>query len=187
MRCSTAGTRSSSSTISSPDVARTSPTSPHLPGCASSRQISRRHRISRRLVGPVDRVYHLASPASPVDYARHPLETLMTNAVGTRNALDIARRWRAQIPLHVDLRDLRRSGAAPAAGDLPRQCQLAWSPLLLRRGQAICRESRHDVLALATASMSASRDCSTPTDRARGATTVAWSRRSACRRCPGSR
>ena len=47
-------------------------------------------------VGPVDRVYHLASPASPVDYARHPLETLMTNAVGTRSALDIARRWRAR-------------------------------------------------------------------------------------------
>ncbi len=48
------------------------------------------------IVGRVDRVYHLASPASPVDYARHPLETLMTNAVGTRNALDIARRWRAR-------------------------------------------------------------------------------------------
>ena len=47
-------------------------------------------------VGPVDRVYHLASPASPVDYARHPLETLMTNAVGTRNALDVARRWHAR-------------------------------------------------------------------------------------------
>src|SRR5918994_3853436 len=47
-------------------------------------------------VGPADRVYHLASPASPVDYARHPLETLMTNAVGTRSALDTARRWRAR-------------------------------------------------------------------------------------------
>jgi nucleoside-diphosphate-sugar epimerase len=47
-------------------------------------------------VGPVDRVYHLASPASPIDYARHPLETLMTNAVGTRNALDVARRWHAR-------------------------------------------------------------------------------------------
>ena len=42
-------------------------------------------------VGPVDRVYHLASPASPIDFARYPLETLMTNAVGTRNALDLAR------------------------------------------------------------------------------------------------
>jgi nucleoside-diphosphate-sugar epimerase len=47
-------------------------------------------------VGPVDRVYHLASPVSSVDYARHPLETLMTNAIGTRNALDVARRWRAR-------------------------------------------------------------------------------------------
>ena len=41
-------------------------------------------------IGPVDRVYHLASPASPVDFARYPLATLMTNAVGTRNALDLA-------------------------------------------------------------------------------------------------
>ena len=50
-------------------------------------------------VGPVDRVYHLASPASPVDYARHPLETLMTNSVGTRNALDTAWRWCARFLL----------------------------------------------------------------------------------------
>jgi nucleoside-diphosphate-sugar epimerase len=50
-------------------------------------------------LGPVERVYHLASPASPVDYARHPLETLMTNSVGTRNALEIARRWRARFLL----------------------------------------------------------------------------------------
>jgi nucleoside-diphosphate-sugar epimerase len=47
-------------------------------------------------VGPVDRVYHLAGPASPVDYARHPLETLMTNAVGTQTALEVARRWHAR-------------------------------------------------------------------------------------------
>jgi UDP-glucuronate decarboxylase len=47
-------------------------------------------------VGPVGRVYHLASPASPVDYARHPLETLMTNAVGTQTALEVARRWHAR-------------------------------------------------------------------------------------------
>ena len=63
------------------------------------------HRRSRHVDGTASssrdcrtghRVYHLASPASPVDYARHPLETLMTNAVGTRNALDVARRWHAR-------------------------------------------------------------------------------------------
>jgi len=45
-----------------------------------------------RLEGPFDRVYHLASPASPVGYARYAIETLMTNSVGTRNALEVARR-----------------------------------------------------------------------------------------------
>lgn len=38
-----------------------------------------------------DRVVHLASPASPVGYARYPIETLLTNAIGTKNALDLAR------------------------------------------------------------------------------------------------
>ena len=46
-------------------------------------------------LGPVDQVYHLASPASPVDFARYPLETLMASGEGTRHALDAARRWGA--------------------------------------------------------------------------------------------
>ncbi|HET6398924.1 MAG TPA: NAD-dependent epimerase/dehydratase family protein, partial [Candidatus Thermoplasmatota archaeon] len=37
-------------------------------------------------------VYHLASPASPKDYDRMPVETLRTGAEGTRNALELARR-----------------------------------------------------------------------------------------------
>jgi dTDP-glucose 4,6-dehydratase len=36
-------------------------------------------------------VFNLASPASPVDYARLPLETLEVGSSGTRNALDLAR------------------------------------------------------------------------------------------------
>jgi nucleoside-diphosphate-sugar epimerase len=42
--------------------------------------------------GPFDRVYHLASPASPVGYRRYPIETLLANSAGTRNTLEIARR-----------------------------------------------------------------------------------------------
>jgi nucleoside-diphosphate-sugar epimerase len=37
-----------------------------------------------------DLVYHLASPASPVDYDRFPLETLYANSVGTRRLLELA-------------------------------------------------------------------------------------------------
>ena len=40
--------------------------------------------------GGVDVVMHLASPASPVDYARHPLATLEVGTVGTHNALRLA-------------------------------------------------------------------------------------------------
>ncbi|ONH28990.1 UDP-glucuronic acid decarboxylase family protein [Pseudofrankia asymbiotica] len=41
--------------------------------------------------GPLDAVLHLASPASPVDYARLPVETLMVGSVGTHHALGLAR------------------------------------------------------------------------------------------------
>ena len=39
----------------------------------------------------LDIVFHLASPASPHDYLRLPIETMLVNSVGTRVALDIAR------------------------------------------------------------------------------------------------
>ena len=41
--------------------------------------------------GPVDVVYHFASPASPVDYLELPLETLLVGSVGTHHTLDLAR------------------------------------------------------------------------------------------------
>ena len=53
----------------------------------------------RDVVGSVDRVYHLASPASPVDFARYPVETLMTNAIGAHNALDLSHRQGARFLL----------------------------------------------------------------------------------------
>lgn len=43
-------------------------------------------------VDQADLVVHLASPASPVDYQRHPLATLDAGSRGTRNALELAAR-----------------------------------------------------------------------------------------------
>ena len=43
-----------------------------------------------RVEGPVDAVLHLASPASPVDYLRHPIETLEAGATATRRLLEVA-------------------------------------------------------------------------------------------------
>jgi dTDP-glucose 4,6-dehydratase len=46
--------------------------------------------------GPVDFVYHLASPASPIDYMRLPLHTLKVGSYGTHNALGLAKYKRAR-------------------------------------------------------------------------------------------
>ena len=45
---------------------------------------------------PVDFVYHLASPASPIDYLRLPLHTLKVGSYGTHNTLGLAKRHRAR-------------------------------------------------------------------------------------------
>ena len=44
----------------------------------------------------VDRVYHLASPASPVGYTRLPIETMLANSEGTRRLLELTRAHRAR-------------------------------------------------------------------------------------------
>ncbi|HQZ88880.1 MAG TPA: SDR family oxidoreductase [Thermomicrobiales bacterium] len=43
-------------------------------------------------VDGVDQVFHMASPASPVGYMRHPIETHLVNSVGTLNMLRLAQR-----------------------------------------------------------------------------------------------
>jgi len=48
---------------------------------------------------PVDAVFHLASPASPVDYLRLPLATLQVGSYGTHNALGLAKFKRARFLL----------------------------------------------------------------------------------------
>ncbi len=48
---------------------------------------------------PVDFIYHLASPASPIDYARLPLHTLKVGSYGTHHMLGVAKFKRARILL----------------------------------------------------------------------------------------
>jgi dTDP-glucose 4,6-dehydratase len=47
----------------------------------------------------VDFVYHMASPASPIDYARLPLHTLKVGAYGTHHSLGLAKAKRARFLL----------------------------------------------------------------------------------------
>ena len=48
---------------------------------------------------PVDFVYHLASPASPIDYLRLPLHTLKVGSHGTHHSLGLAKQHRARFLL----------------------------------------------------------------------------------------
>jgi dTDP-glucose 4,6-dehydratase len=49
--------------------------------------------------GPVDIVANLASPASPLDYMEHPIETLDVGSLGTRRMLELAREKSARFLL----------------------------------------------------------------------------------------
>ncbi len=51
------------------------------------------HNITRPICvpGPLDYVLHLASPASPDDYLKYPIQTLKVGSLGTHNALGIAK------------------------------------------------------------------------------------------------
>jgi len=63
----------------------------HLGG--NDRFQSIQHDVSEALYidGPVDAVLHFASPASPIDYADHPIATLKVGTLGTHNMLGLAR------------------------------------------------------------------------------------------------
>jgi len=63
----------------------------HLAGSSDFRFI--RHDVSEFIFvpGPVDFVFHFASPASPIDYLEHPIPTLKVGALGTHNTLGLAK------------------------------------------------------------------------------------------------
>ncbi len=61
----------------------------------------RKHNISEPLLidGPIGNILHFASPASPADYLAHPIPTLKVGALGTHNALGLAKAKDARILL----------------------------------------------------------------------------------------
>ena len=66
----------------------------NLAGCLADPRFSfQRVNVTEfiRVDGPVDAVIHLASPASPRDYLDHPIHTLKVGALGTLNALGLAK------------------------------------------------------------------------------------------------
>lgn len=51
-----------------------------------------RHDITFPLYLEVDAIYNLASPASPIHYQRHPVQTIKTSVIGSVNMLGLAKR-----------------------------------------------------------------------------------------------
>src|SRR5258708_13361577 len=49
------------------------------------------------LDGAIDAIMHFASPASPIDYLKYPIQTLKVGALGTHNALGLAKAKGARI------------------------------------------------------------------------------------------
>ena len=63
----------------------------HLAGNQNFRFIQQDVTEFLFLDGPVDYVWHFASPASPVDYAQLPIQTLKVGSLGTHKALGLAK------------------------------------------------------------------------------------------------
>lgn len=56
-----------------------------------------RHDITLPLFVEVDEIYNLACPASPVQYQKHPVQTIKTSLLGSINLLGLAKRTGAKI------------------------------------------------------------------------------------------
>jgi len=58
-----------------------------------------RHDVIHPLFIEVDRIFHLACPASPIHYQQNPIKTVKTNVMGTINMLGLAKRIKRRILL----------------------------------------------------------------------------------------
>ncbi len=58
-----------------------------------------RHDVIHPLFIEVDRIYHLACPASPIHYQQNAIKTVKTNVMGTINMLGLAKRIRVRVLL----------------------------------------------------------------------------------------
>ena len=59
------------------------------------------HDVSKHIdfKGDLDYILHFASPASPIDYLKYPIETLKANAIGGHNSLGLAKKNNAKFIL----------------------------------------------------------------------------------------
>src|SRR5271170_7737774 len=91
--------------------------------------------------GALDYVFHFASPASPVDYAKHGIETLRVGSYGTFEALETA--LRCEIHDGIDLGVLRGSGGASADRSVLGKRESDRAAVGVRRGETVFRGGDH--------------------------------------------
>ena len=84
--------------------------------------------------GPIDEIYNLACPASPIHYQYNPIKTLKTNVLGAINMLDLAIKKRSKL--------LQASTSEVVLGE--RQSDRA--AFMLRRRQALRGNAVHGLL-----------------------------------------
>ena len=90
--------KSSGSTISSPATSRNlalARANPHFEYINAD--VAAEGYDLARSCGGADLIVHCASPASPVDYALRPLETMAANSLGTKHCCEAARAWSARL------------------------------------------------------------------------------------------
>jgi len=60
-----------------------------------------KHNITEHIEveGPLDYIFHFASPASPIDYLKLPIQTLKVGSLGTHNCLGLAKAKKARLLL----------------------------------------------------------------------------------------
>ena len=96
-------------------------------------------------VGKVDYVFHFASPASPVDYLKHGIETLQVGSAGTLNCLETGSEAPCEVSAGIDVGMLWRSAGASTEGELLGTCKPGGAALGVRRGQAVRRGGDYGV------------------------------------------
>src|SRR5450755_3630825 len=134
----------------------------------------------------VDYIFHLASPASPADYLRFPVQTLKAGSIGTINALEVARDKKARFVLasssEVYGDPLEHPQPNRTGGTSTR---LARAAPMTRRNDSPKRSPPPTPRPIASASRSPG--SSTATGRACGPATAAPSRPSSARPWPANR
>ena len=113
----------------------------HRPSARATALRAMRHDVTFPLYVEVDEIYNLACPASPIHYQFDPVQTTKTSVIGAINMLGLAKRVGAQDPASLHQRGLRRPERSSADRGLLGQCQSDRAARLLRRRQALRRDS----------------------------------------------